>query len=250
MVSISIKSEIDSRVALYPLMRCVAPLGNCLLVTSNRQVSRLIDNEYEGDFRNFHIMVDVDGGTDELLQDAGIEIQSYSYIIYDNVGVVEQDKLLIPIGPIISEAFESEMMYLGEDKDTHIIRFGKAISKKPSSAPKKIEGEENKKQKKQPVSKPIPTEEDIDDAAKRKFQAKKEDITEKLKKLPNMQFPSFEFMELFESDHKFQEIDRNFVKFFYTVFQDYIGLKEPNYIQEVTRKDAGSSSFTQRPSNG
>lgn len=261
-ISISIKSEIDSRVILYPLMRCLKPLGNILIVTSNRNVSRLIDNEIDGDFRNFHIVVDTYGGVDELLRDIGISPREYTYVVYDNVGVVSQDKLIIPIGPIISEEFETEMMYLGEDKDTHILRFGRPVKKKepkPDRSVKKTPEERKAEReaaraaseaKRGSKNKRHMTDDEIEEAARKKFQPKKEDITVKLKKLPNLNFPSFEDIELFESDKRFFNVDKNFVKFFYTVFQDYIGVKEPNYMREVTRRDARSSSFNQKPASG
>lgn len=245
-ISISIKSEIDSRILLYPLMRCLKPLGNCLVVTSNRQVSRLIDNDYEGDFRNFHIMVDLEGGTDELLEEAGIHIEDYNYVIYDNVGVIQQDKIIIPIGPIISETFESEMMYLGEDKNTHILRFGKAI-KKVKEKKDKLDKDSNRGRRKEDN---LLTEEELNENVKNKFKPKKEDVQLKLKKLPNLNFPRLEDIELFESNKQFFDIDRNFIKFFYTAFQEYIGIKEPNFVKEVTRKDARSSSFNQKPASG
>lgn len=246
-VTISIKSEIDSRVLLYPLMRCLKPLGNILIVTSNRQVARIIDGDLEGDFRNFHIMVDYDGGTDELLEDAGISPDEYTYVVYDNVGVVEQDKLLIPIGPIVSEQFEEEMMYLGEDRNTHILRFGrpvKEVNKGPKVKKTKEELESERK------AKSSISDEAADEAARSKFQPKKVDVTTKLKKLPNLNFPKFEDLEFFESNKQFFDIDRNLIKFFYTVFQEYIGIKEPNFVREVTRRDARSSSIDQRPASG
>lgn len=241
-VSISIKSEIDSRVVLYPIMRCLKPLGNILIVTSNKIVSRLIDGEYEGDFRNFHIMIDETGATDELLEDAGINTDDYTFVVYDNVGVLEQDKLLIPIGPIVSEVFNSEMLYLGEDRNTHIIRFGTPIKQKV--APKKKTKEEikaEKEAKKKSKSTPEVSEDELDDLVKSKFQPKKKDVLEELKKLPSMQFPKFDDIELFESYHKFYNIDKNFIKFFYTVFKDYITVKEPYFIREVTKPDASGN---------
>jgi hypothetical protein len=275
LISISIKSEIDSRVILYPMMKCLRPLGNVLIVTSNKQVCRLIEGDYEGDFRNFHILFDTDGGTDELLQETGISPEDYTYVVYDNVGVIEQDKLIIPIGPIVSENFESEMMYLGEDRNTHILRFGKSI-KKPTPKPPVLTREEKKEEaerlKQEAIarksmtpeelkaerllkeqgksSKSSMTDEEMDEAARRKFQPKKEDITAKLKKLPNLQFPKFDDLEFLESNKQFFEIDRNFIKFFFTVFQDYIGIKEHNFVKEVTRRDASSSDFSQRSAVG
>lgn len=247
MVSIAIKSEIDSRSILYPMMRCLRPLGNILVITSNKQVARLIDGDFDGHFRNFHILVDTDGGTDETLANAGVNVDEYSYVVYDNVGVVEQDKLIIPIGPIVSEAFEAEMMYLGEDRNTHILRYGRAIKK---ATPPKTKEQKQAEAEARKAGKPEMSDDEISEAARKKFQPKKEDITAKLRKLPNLQFPKLEDFELFESNKQFFDIDRNFIKFFFTIFQTNIGIKEPNFVREVTRKDARSSDFSQRPATG
>ena len=285
-VSISIKSEIDSRVILYPMMRCLKPLGNILIVTSNKQVPRLVEAQYNGYFKNFHIIFDAEGGSDTIFEENEIDPEEYNYVVYDNVGTVSQDKLIIAIGPIVSEQFEDEMMYYGSDRDTHILRFGKPSKKKskPSTVKpdsksmkgmtpeeKKAYREELKLQKKQEQeerkaaklaekedrknksskkSKKNMTEEEMEEAAVKKFKPKKEDIQLKLKKLPNLKFPRFEDIEAFESEKKFTAVDKNFVKFFYTVFQEYIGIKEPFYMKEVSRKDESSSSWEYKPASG
>ena len=240
--SISIKSEIDSRVLLYPLMRCLCPLGNILVVTSNKQISRLIDSDFSGDFRNFHIVIDSEGATDELLENEGISPEEYTYVVYDNVGVVEQDKLLIPIGPYISEQFETEMLYLGEDQNTHILRFGKPVKdKKPVTKDSNNDSKKDTKIKSKKSSEL--SDEDLEEAQRLKFLPKKENVVDKLKKLPNMNFISLESIELFEATKIFFDIDRNFIKFFYTIFQNQIGVKEPNFMREVAKKDESSGSI-------
>lgn len=260
MLSISIKSEIDSRCVLYPMMRCLLPLGNVLIVTSNRLLTRLVDGEYNGRYRNFHIVIDTDGATDEALEDMGISPEEYNYVIYDNVGVIEQDKLIIAIGSIVSEEFEQEMYYLGEDKDTHIVRYGTPIKKSVMKEPrKKLTHEEMKAERERKKSdaaekkaeaakaKPKSVDEMTDDEiyaeASKQFQPKKIDVKETLKKLPNLKFISFDDIEVLESCKRFPTIDPNFVKFFYSIFGEYIGIKEPFYRKEVSKKDAGGGSL-------
>lgn len=240
MVSVSIKSEIDSRVILYPLMKCLVPLGNCLVVTSNKQVSRLIDMEYDGEFRNFRILVDLEGATDELLDSANISADEYTFVVYDNVGIVDQDKLIIPIGPITSDVFNSEMMYLGEDINTHIIKFGKSIKKNIKNI--KSEKEISNKSKKHDKSNDM-TDEEVYEESVKTFKPKKVDVAATLKKLPNLNFPNFDDIERLEGNKQFFNIDRNFVKLFYTIFQSYIGVKEVNFMKEVSKKDEGSCNI-------
>lgn len=251
--SISIKSEIDSRVLLYPLMRCLVPLGNILIVSSNRMVSRLIDGEFDGEFRNFRILIDTEGATDDVLDMANVSPDEYTFVVYDNVGITEQDKLLIPIGHKVSEIFEGDMMLLGEDQNTHILRFGKAQAGMkgskidPNTGIKKTKEElaEERKaaaeaKKAAAAAKKVKTElseEEMEEQIKSKFTIdKKDDVVKKLAKLPNITFPSFDDIELFESTRIFYQMDRNFIKFFYAVFKPYIGISEPNFMREVTRK--------------
>lgn len=246
-ISISIKSEMDSRLVLYPLMRCLLPLGETLIVTSNRLVSRLIDGEYNGMIRTFHILVDVEGATDEALRDAGLSPEQFNFVIYDNVGVVEQDKLVIPIGPVVSSSFETEMMYLGEDRNTHIMKFGK-----PYPQYKKLQSKSKpklplKKEKKVDKTSDL-TDEELDYQAKMKFKPEKEDVADKLKKIPNMEFIKIEDIEFFESTKIFPLVNKNFIKFFYTILQKDINISEPNYMREVSRKDESSGSFDVRKS--
>lgn len=255
-VSITIKSEIDSRVLLYQLMRCLLPLGNVLIVTSNKYVSRLIDGDFEGHFRNFYILVDLDGGTDELIEEVGVDLNDYTYIIYDNVGVLNQTKLLIPIGPIVSDVFEEEMLLLGEDRDTHLVRFGTPIKinrgkllKKPDkdsvvgNTDDVIDGSSNSSITLKDTGKAKLTDDEVNDLARSKFKPVGEDILTKLKKMPNLTFPKFDDIELLESNKVFYPLDNNFRKFFFTVFQEFIGISEPNFMKEVGRRDESSNSF-------
>lgn len=251
---ITIKSEMDSRVLLYPLMRFLAPLGSCLIITSNTFVSRIIEGEHEGDFKNFKILLDLEGATDDILSEYGINIEDFSTVVYDNVSVVEQDYLLIPIGPYVSEAFEEEMLMLGRDETTHIIKFGKDIKSRvkqekavPTSAPKA------KKQK----GKPELSEDDeleralqLEIAAVNKFKGKEIDVRADIRKLPNMKMPTYEEWEKLEGQQVFADIDKNIFKMFFGIFKDIVAYKEPMYLREVNRKDANSSNLKPRPTNG
>ena len=87
---IAIKSEMDSRVFLYPLMRALKNYGSMLVISSNRQLSRLIEDGEFG-FRNIAVIVDMSGATDDVYNEYGIAAGDYDYIILDNVGAVEYD---------------------------------------------------------------------------------------------------------------------------------------------------------------
>ena len=55
---IAIKSEMDSRVVLYPLMKACSIYGSVLVMTSNRYVRRVIDDQEYSTFKNIAVLVD------------------------------------------------------------------------------------------------------------------------------------------------------------------------------------------------
>ena len=56
-MEIAIKSEADSRILIYPLIKTLYNYGTVAVYTSNKAVSRLIENELEGGFKNIRIIV-------------------------------------------------------------------------------------------------------------------------------------------------------------------------------------------------
>ena len=90
---ICIKSEIDSRPLLYPLMRTLWNYGSILLVTSNRFVNRLIDDAETNNFRNATIVIDTDGATDDIMEDYGYAPTDFDFVILDNMGVTDCDEI-------------------------------------------------------------------------------------------------------------------------------------------------------------
>lgn len=209
-------------------MRFLKPLGSCLIITSNIFVSRLINGDYEGDFKNFKILVDTEGATDELLDACEINLSDFSIIIYDNVAVVDQDYMLMPIGAYVSQNFKDDLIHLGKENTTHFVKFGKPVKVKKQKDEKKDNLEKTK---------------DLEQAAKDKFKGTEVDIRANIKKLPNMKFPSTELFEKMESEHIFTEMDKNLFKLFFGIFTDIISVKEPMYLREVMEKDENSSSI-------
>ena len=49
---IAIKSEMDSRPIIYPLMRCLMNYGSILVITNNKVFNRLIESQESGGFRD------------------------------------------------------------------------------------------------------------------------------------------------------------------------------------------------------
>jgi hypothetical protein len=201
-------------------------------VTNNKFVSRILDGEYDGDFRNFRIIIDEEGATDEVLEACEVSIEDFSIVIYDNVSVVEQDYMLVPVGAYVSEDFDDEVMQLGQEDTTHIIKFGKPVKAKKEKAEK---GESKEKKSVDPLL--------LEEGARNKFKTKEVDIREKIRKLPNMKFPTYEEFELLEGAKVLPNVDRNMFKLFFGILEPLVGVKEPYYLKEVTRTDANSGSI-------
>lgn len=267
MVAFNIISEMDSRVTLYPLMRCLLSLGDTLVITRNPLVKRLIDNDVEGTFRNFHIIVDDSGASDELVTDYGIDINDYAYVIYDNSSVIDTSAYtLVPIGPYVSEEFYDELERLNDEDGTLLIlRYGQPVKSKHTKAKTLdqldeeavLEEEEeveelDKKHKKSKsrAKKPELSPEELELAAVNKFKPTKETVDSKLKKVPSLKFPTYEEFELLESSKMFSMVDKNLVKILYTMLKPFIGLNEGSFMKEVSRRDEGSSSFDKRRTDG
>lgn len=265
MVAFNIISEMDSRVTLYPLMRCLLSLGDTLVITRNPLVKRLIDNDVEGTFRNFHIIVDDSGASDELVSDYGINIDDYAYVIYDNSSVIDTSAYtLVPIGPYVSEEFYDELERLNDEDGTLLIlRYGQPVKSKHTKAKTldqldeeatmeevEVDPKEKRKRSKSKSKKPELSPEELELAAVNKFKPVKETVDSKLKKVPSLKFPTYEEFELLESSKMFSMVDKNLMKILYTMLKPFIGLNEGSFMKEVSRRDEGSSSFDKRRTDG
>lgn len=264
MVAFNIISEMDSRVTLYPLMRCLLSLGDTLVITRNPLVKRLIDNDVEGTFRNFHIIVDDSGASDELVSDYGINIDDYVYVIYDNSSVIDTSAYtLVPIGPYVSEEFYDELERLNDEDGTLLIlRYGQPVKSKHAKAKtldqldeeatmeEEVEPNQKHKKSKSKFKKPELSPEELELAAVNKFKPVKETVDSKLKKVPSLKFPTYEEFELLESSKMFSMVDKNLMKILYTMLKPFIGLNEGSFMKEVSRRDEGSSSFDKRRTDG
>ena len=56
MQSILIKSEMDSRAILYPLMKVLGQFNQSLIVSRNETLSRFIEGEFDGYYKNLRII--------------------------------------------------------------------------------------------------------------------------------------------------------------------------------------------------
>ena len=129
---ISIKSEIDSRVLLYPLIKVLKPFGSILVITSNRQLNRLIEDVDTRTCRDITIILDVDGTADDTYVEYGVNQKDYDFVILDNMAAIDYDVLLVPLGGLSTPDFDDDLQLLinsDEASRVKLIQFGKSLSK-------------------------------------------------------------------------------------------------------------------------
>lgn len=225
---ISIKSEMDSRILLYPLMRSLMHFGSILVVSKNPFLKRLIDDTEFSTFRNMSILVNNEGAIDEVYRTYGIKSDDYDFIITDNMGVSEYDALFLLFGNGCSQLYmeDKEAMEQGEDiNKIFFIDFSTKTEKKQSRVGK-------------PEAKGM---EEFDPTEKYRRilgeEKRKEVRTFKGK------FPTYAEIEQVEGEHLFYQVDDSLIKAFYEAFGAILGVAEDNFRKELRLKDEGSNSI-------
>ena len=105
-MNISIRSEADSRILVYPLIRALYNYGTICVITNNVYMKRLIDvDTMEGGFRNVRVIVQPDGDLEDALEQEEMFKDKYSFVIYDNMGATDYDIECIIITSRVSESY-------------------------------------------------------------------------------------------------------------------------------------------------
>ena len=137
-MEIAIKSETDSRVLIYPMIKVLSLYGTVAVYTSNKYFTRLIENELEGGFKNIRIVINPEGDLEAIKESDQFNKTKYDFIIYDNVGATDYDMLICMLTNRLSESYVQDLLYIIQDSKTHILKFGAAApTRKEKSAPKK-----------------------------------------------------------------------------------------------------------------
>ena len=147
-MNIVIKSETDSRVCLYPLLRCLYSYGSICVITNNVSLYRLLsDDQTDGGFRNIRVIVEPSGNVEYAMEEDGWYENKYDYVIYDNMEIPDYDVMLLLISNRISETYLQDILYIIGEPNTYILRVGNIAKKKPE---KKAKGEKPEKKEKKP----------------------------------------------------------------------------------------------------
>lgn len=238
-MEIAIKSEADSRILLYPLIKALYNYGTIAVYTSNRLLSRLIENELEGGFRNVRIVVSPEADLEGAKESDDYYRDKYDFIIYDNMGAVDYDVMIIILTNRLSDSFVTDLVYIAGDEKTHMIKFG-------SPAPVKQE----KKEKPQKVKKAEDkTDEEIqEDRQFNKWVVEKtdEDILQEMlssKDLKWCKFPTYDAIEAMESRYVMMVPDDALLKELYKIFGEAISVDERQFTKGARVKDESGSTI-------
>lgn len=231
---VAIKSEMDSRPLLYPLIRVLNNYGSLCIISSNKQLNRLIEDEDNGGFRNIRVIVEESGAVDSVYYDYGITGDDYTFIVLDNMGVMEYDVLVVPVGDTISEDFQEEIDLLKTDVNVRFIQFGKA-AKKSSDRSKKEERKPSRRKR----GEELPEEDFEDDDPVEKFKVHT-DIDEEFnvsERFYGCKFITYNEIEDMESKYILPKPGTELANAFYDIFKDKFAVDKRTYDKEVRRDD-------------
>ena len=258
---ISIKSEIDSRVLLYPLMKTCSTFGSVLVMTNNRYVSRLIDDEEYSTFKNIAIVVEDAASSDDIYDEFDIAPDDYDYIIIDNMGVASYDKCFCLFGQKQSDTFMEDKALMEQNEnveDILFVEFGKGAR---SASKQQIQAKKDKPAKKKKSSMfnkqhdaPARDNADVDDTDEQdiqedefkdydpaeKFRNKVEEEQKKSVATYNVPFPTFDMIENLESMGQFEPVEEKLCHVFYDAIGKSLNIQY-NYFRKEIRQIESSS---------
>ncbi len=244
-MEIAIKSECDSRALLYPLIKTLYPYGIIAVYSSNKSLSRLIENELEGGFRNVRIVVNTDGDLEAAKLSDGYYKDKYDFIIYDNMGAVDYDILLCMVTNRISESYMFDLVNVGADEKAFFLKFG-------SPAPASKKEKPSKPVKKAKAQDVADAAEDAEIESNRNFnkwnqeKSDEEELQDRLldKSLKWCKFPTFDTIEEMESRFKMIVPDETLIVELYRIFGKYLSVDEYQFKKGARLKDEGSSTIS------
>lgn len=229
---VAVRSEIDSRPLVYPMIRVLKNYGSVCFISSNRQCRRLMENEDEGGFRNIRVLVEESGAVDEVYTDNGITKGDFDFIILDNMGLMDYDMLFVPVSEFSSADFQEEIELLKTDAKVRFVQFG-GSTKTKSRASKSKPGKPSRPNKRGEAN-------DVEEENPEDKFALKQTIDEEYnvaERYHNVAWPTWKEIEDFESLNAFMKPEKGLSDALYTEFKNVIGIDKRVYDKEVARDD-------------
>lgn len=226
---ISIKSEMDSRPLLYPLIKSLLPYGSLCVISSNRSVSRLYDDNLSVEnngFKNITLIVrDSDCTADEIYEEYGINTEDFDYIIVDNMAVIEYDLVLVALGSYHTLEFDEDIKLMRLEYNVRFFQFGKPIKGKKTKEKQKTKVDVDTPEKKFSLSS---EEEALKSLSERVFTAT---------------FPTWEDIDKLESTHVFYTVPNDLATGIYEVFKDKLAVDKMNFTKRLNVVEAENAYF-------
>ena len=266
-MNISVRSEADSRMLVYPLIRSLYNYGSICVITNNVYMYRLMDTDtLEGGFRNVRVIVQPDNDLETALKEDEYYEGKYDFVIYDNMGVADFDVECIIITSRVSEAYLQDIIWLIGEKATVVFRFGQGYTEKKEKKPKEKKKRNGKEDEAIEITdenndeiiadgdtvldgtKAMEKESGInpDGTLKNKWTRVKSDAEILNEKLAEAQavvlpFPSFEEIEKMECRWIMPKVTGKLAKLIYSIFKDYINVDERMFLGGVSKDDEGGN---------
>lgn len=238
-MEISIKSETDSRILLYPLIKVLSNYGTVAVYSSNRVLTRLIENDLEGGFKNIRVVVSPEIDLEGVKESDGWYKGRYDFCIYDNMGATDYDICICIVTNRLSESYVNDLTYLITDDKAHILKFGSAA---PALKEKGAKPEKRKKN----APEEEPTEEDLNfnkwNIEKTDEEILQEALADRSAKW--CKFPSFESIDQMESRHKMMVPDDGLIKELFRLFGTHLCIDERMFTKGARLKDESSSDIS------
>lgn len=240
-MEIAIKSETDSRVIVYPLIKSLYNYGTIAIYTSNKWMARLIENQLEGGFKNVRVVVSPEADLDFCKETDEYYLNKYDFLIFDNIGAIDYDILIAVVTNRISEDYLSDLVFLATDPKTHILKFGTPAARPKTEKPKKPRKGEEPIEEEQ-----VQPENDEEFNKWRQEKTDEEVLTDMLQSRDAkwIKFPTFDTIENMEARHMMMTPDDTFSKEFYRLFKDYINVDERMFMKGLRIKDEGGSDIS------
>lgn len=233
---IAVRSEMDSRPVVYSLLRALKDFGSMCLVSDNKFVTRLVDSEEDGACRNIRILYDADGAFDSVAEEYGIVSSDYDFLILDNVGAMDYDVLIVPVGEVITDSFQYDIDELKKDTNTRFMQFGKAAKAQPKSSKRPDTSKPERKRK----GKEAEEEEesgDYDPAEKFRMEVSVDEEYNVSERFYGCDFPTCQEIEDFEAKHIFFKLNQKVAEAIYDIFKQQLGIEKRMFIKAVTAPD-------------
>lgn len=229
---VAVRSEIDSRPLVYPMLRVLNEFGSVCIISSNRFLNRLIDNEDEGGFRNIRVIVDESGASDSVFEEYGIAPDDFDYIILDNMGLSDYDILIVPLGEVVTDDFQYDVDLLKRDANVRFVQFGKG--KKSKSRPASKPARPARRGKDEPVD-----EENDDPAAKFQLQLELDEEYNVSERSYDCGFPTWQEVEDLEAKHKFYKVEQKVGDAIYDIFKHKLAIDKRTFDKTFRKEDDG-----------